>query len=83
MKTLNVKDPEAHQLASQIARLTGKSLTQVVTEALRDRLDKLERSKRKASLEELNEIALSISRNIKRPYEDHATLLYDENGLPK
>ena len=32
---LNIKDPEAYQLASDIARHTGKSLTRVVVDALK------------------------------------------------
>ena len=36
--SLNIKDPEAHRLAQEIARATGETMTRVVTEALRDRL---------------------------------------------
>ena len=32
---LNIKDPEAYQLASEIARHTGKTLTRVVVDALK------------------------------------------------
>jgi len=38
LAVLNIKDPEAHVLASEIARRTGQTLTRVVTEALRERL---------------------------------------------
>jgi antitoxin VapB len=38
MAVLNIKDPEAHALALELSRQTGQSLTQVVKEALRDRL---------------------------------------------
>jgi antitoxin VapB len=31
--SLNIKDPEAHRLAQQIARATGETMTRVVTEA--------------------------------------------------
>lgn len=35
MPVLNIKDPEAHRLASELARRTGKSITRVVVDALR------------------------------------------------
>ena len=81
--SLNVKDPEAHRLAQAIARATGESMTRVVTEALRERLAKIERRERKASVEELLAIADRAALCLKRPYIDHAELLYDEHGLPK
>jgi antitoxin VapB len=80
---LNIKDPEAHRLAQQIARATGETMTRVVTEALRERLDKIERRTARASLEELLAIADRAAAHVKRPYLDHAELLYDERGLPK
>ena len=38
MSDLNIKNDEAHQLATELARLTGETLIQAVTEALRERL---------------------------------------------
>ena len=35
LRSLNVKDPEAHRLARAIAQETGETLTHAVTEALR------------------------------------------------
>jgi antitoxin VapB len=81
--SLNVKDPEAHHLAQAIARATGQSLTRVVTEALRDKLDSLERQNAKPGVEELLTIARRAAAHVRAPYADHADLLYDENGLPK
>lgn len=81
--SLNVKDPEAHRLAQAISRATGESMTRVVTEALRERYAKIERRKSRASVDELLAIADRAAAHLKRPYVDHADLLYDENGLPK
>jgi len=81
--SLNVKDPEAHRLAEAIARLTGDSLTRVVIDSLRERHAKLEKRRGKASLAELMAIARRASRTVKRPYINHAELLYDDYGLPK
>jgi antitoxin VapB len=81
--SLNVKDPEAHRLAQAIARATGETMTRVVTEALRERYERLQRRRGKASVEELRAIAQRAAAHVKRPYLDHAELLYDEHGLPK
>ncbi|MGH9351191.1 MAG: type II toxin-antitoxin system VapB family antitoxin [Terriglobia bacterium] len=81
--SLNVKDPEAHRLALAISRATGETLTHAVTKALRERYERLQSRRRKASIEELLAIASRVSAQVKRPYLDHAELLYDENGLPK
>ncbi|MBX3166091.1 MAG: type II toxin-antitoxin system VapB family antitoxin [Candidatus Eremiobacteraeota bacterium] len=80
--TLNVKDPEAHRLAVAIAQCTGESLTRVVTEALRQRYEQIQRQKGRASLEELQLIAGRIAKHCPGTYVDHGSLLYDENGLP-
>jgi antitoxin VapB len=81
--SLNIKDPEAHRLAQAIAQATGETMTRVVTEALRERYERLQRTSEKASLEELRAIAKRVAAHIKGPYLDHAEYLYDENGLPK
>ena len=81
--SLNIKDPEAHRLAQAISEQTGESLTRVVIESLRERHEKLEKRKGKASLAELLAIAKRASRAVKRPYVDHGELLYDKHGLPK
>lgn len=83
MKSLNIKDPEVHRLATAIARETGESMTGVVREALRERYSRLVTRKRKSKSAELRAIAKQMAKLVKRPYLDHAELLYDENGLPK
>jgi len=81
--SLNIKVPEAHRLAQAISRATGQTMTHVVTEALRERYASIERRKTRASVSELLAIADRAAAHVKRPYVDHAELLYDENGLPK
>jgi antitoxin VapB len=81
--SLNVKDPEAHRLAQAIAKATGETLTRVVTEALRERYERLQSRRGKASVEELLAIAKRASAQVRGPYLDHAEFLYDERGLPK
>ena len=81
--SLNVKDPEAHRLAQAIAKATGETLTRAVTEALRERYERLRVRRGKASVEELLAIAKRASAQVKGPYLDHAEYLYDQHGLPK
>jgi antitoxin VapB len=40
---LNIKNPEARELAAEIARLSGQSITRAVIDALRDRKAVLDR----------------------------------------
>lgn len=80
---LNVKDPEAHRLAQARARQTGETLTLAVTQALRERLERLQGPDPEALAADIRAIALRAAAHIRRPYLDHAAFLYDEHGLPK
>ena len=40
--SLNIKNPKTHELAERVARLTGETLTEAVTIALRERLERIE-----------------------------------------
>lgn len=81
---LNIKNPEARQLATDLAKLTGESVTQVVTSALRE---KFERETKKKSRDGLAERLMEIGRRAAaRPVLDPRhpdDILYDEFGLPK
>ena len=81
--SLNVKDPEAHRLAQAIAEATGETMTCAVIEALRERYERLHRRDPEALAADIRAIADRAAAHIKRPYLDHAELLYDEHGLPK
>lgn len=82
--SLNIKDPEAHQLAQDLAAATGETMTRAVTEALRERLERVRRQRHSAALAaELLDIGRRCARSLKARPVDHATLLYDERGLPK
>ncbi len=85
MAILNIKDPEAHALASELARRTGQTLTRVVTETLRDRLV---RERAVSSQARLAARVLEIGRRASsRPVLDPRTpdeiLGYDECGVPR
>jgi len=82
--SLNIKDPEAHRLARLLADETGETLTAAVTEALRERLDRVRQQRKKeAVIDSLMEIGRRGASLFKGPPVDHAELLYHENGLPK
>jgi antitoxin VapB len=77
--SLNVKDPEALRLA----QATGETMTRAVTEALRERYERLQRRDPETLATDIRAIAKRAAAHIKRPRLDHAELLYDEHGLPK
>jgi antitoxin VapB len=82
---LNIKSEDAYRLASRLSELTGESLTTVVTKALRTELDREQRLRDKAALEErLWSIAGEIKANMAEDVtSDHGWLYDDETGLPK
>ena len=83
--SLNIKNEKTHQMAQELARLTGESMTAAVSEAIRERLDRVRGNPKKDLAERIMEIARECGPLWKEPYKsiDHGDLLYDENGLPK
>jgi antitoxin VapB len=81
---LNIRNPEAEQLAATLAKLTGETKTEAVIKALRSRLERLrrERSRRRLA-DELDEIAKNVARLPLRDARAAEEILgYDEHGLP-
>lgn len=84
--TLNIKNPEAHKLATEIAKQTGETLTEVVTQALRERLARVKSHKPDQKLmDDMAKIAHDIASRLPPEVKalDIDELLYDEMGLPK
>lgn len=82
---LNIKDPKVDKLARELAAETGETITQAVGQALRERMNRIVRKKKRRFLkEELDEI---VKRFSALPILDDRTpdeiIGYDENGLPK
>lgn len=88
---LNIKSAEARHLAEKVASTTGVSITEAVTDALRRRLQEVER-----------EVATADDALLRRAADfhammagsracwpaavldvDHGDLLYGEDGLPR
>ena len=81
--SLNIKNEEAHRLAVELARLTGETLTQAVTRAIRERLLAERRRRAKTALSrELMDIGRRCAAHVKGTPIPHGDLLYDERGLP-
>jgi antitoxin VapB len=81
--SLNIKNEEAHRLARELARATGESMTVAVSEAIRERLERVRSKSKKGMAEKLMKIARETGPLWKKPHVSIEELLYDENGLPK
>ena len=84
--SLNIKNPEAHKLAADIAKLTGETLTEAVTQALRERAERLKTKKfDQKKFDELMRIADDMASRMTPEQKalNIDELLYDEMGLPK
>ena len=81
---LNIKDPAAHTLAQTLAKETGETMTQAVTEAIRERLLRVRRQRKpEATVADLLAIGQRCARTLKGKPVDHGAMLYDERGLPR
>ena len=84
--SLNIKNKEAYNLASELAQLTGQTMTAVVIDALRQHRRQIERQQQKEKrVQDLMAIGQRCAAHIKQPVtaQQHGDMLYDEHGLPK
>jgi antitoxin VapB len=83
--SLNIKNDEAHRLALELASMTNETMTAAVTEAIRERLDRVRRMRRGSLADRLLAIGKDCAPRLKEPFRsaEHGELLYDENGLPQ
>lgn len=82
---LNLKNPEAHRLARELADLTGESMSTAVTLALRERLA---REQRRRGREGISEKLIAIGQQATRrgiidSRSPDEILGFDEAGLPR
>jgi antitoxin VapB len=82
---MNIKNPETHRLVQELARLTGETQTAAITESVRERLDRLRRTRSGSLADRLLAIGQDCASHLKEPFRslDHGKLLYDEAGLPR
>jgi antitoxin VapB len=85
--SLNIKSAETHRLARELSDLTGESLTEAVTVALRERIARMhttedqKNARKEAILAIGRDVASRLSPEVRAI--DHGELLYDEHGLPR
>ncbi|MDQ1540560.1 MAG: antitoxin VapB [Actinomycetota bacterium] len=84
--SLNIKSDEAHRLAREVAARTGETMTEAVTAALKERLERLDSlpSSADEKLERLRAVSLRaapLANSLPRSTEANA-FLYDDRGLP-
>ena len=82
---LNIKNPEAHTLAAELARLRKVSVTKAVLDAIRHELTREQGRRRRSGLgKQLLEIGRRCAAHVNGEVTsaEHATMLYDSRGLP-
>lgn len=86
-RQLNIRSDEAYEIAHRAAKQSGKSVTEIVTEALRARHGPSAREVSPEDAAETLKILTELSREGGRRKKPGATSnhddLYDEFGLPK
>ena len=82
---INIKNEKTEQLAKKLAKLTGESMTTAITEALRERLDRVNNTQGTDLAATLLQIGKDCAAHLREPFRsiDHGELLYDEKGLPR
>jgi antitoxin VapB len=79
---MNIKRPETEELARRVAELTGESLTDAITNALRERLQRLPERPPRELATRLMAIGRDCAAHLQaKPIS--ADDLYDDRGLPK
>jgi len=80
--SMNIKNEEAYRLTKQLSELTGESLTTAITEAVRERLDRIRRERGIDLAERLLLIGRDCAAHLKRPFRtiNHADMLFDDRG---
>lgn len=84
---LNIKNPETTRLARRLAALEGRSITEAITVALRERLERLERfetrardAAARAGVARIQDLVAGLPERDARTGDE--ILDYDEYGLP-
>jgi antitoxin VapB len=81
---LSIKSAEAERLTRELAEVTGESLTDAITVAVRERLERVRPEDEAGLAERLLAIGADLAPRLREPYRsrDHGDLLYDDRGLP-
>ena len=79
--SMNIKNEKTHRMVQELSALTGENMTTAVTEAVRERLDRLKVQERRDRIRKIREECAALLKGERLP--DHGELLYDREGLPK
>ena len=80
---LSIKTDEADRLARELARLTHESLTDAVTIALRERLERVQQERRRDLEGRLRRLIDEYQAlEVEDARTDDEIVGYDQNGLP-
>ncbi len=86
---LSIRNPETEALARDVARIMGTSITEAITESLRERVKALAPFRQKQSKAQLTRdaalerIVAKFARGIKDQRSADDIIGYDEHGLPQ
>jgi antitoxin VapB len=82
---MSIKSDEAERLTRELAAATGESLTEAVTVAVRERLERVQRHGQSGLAHRLLAIGADLAPRLSEPYRSasHDEILYDDRGLPK
>jgi antitoxin VapB len=83
--SLNITRKETYRMARELADLTGESVTDAVTRAVEERLEKVREQQSESLADRLLAIGKEVAAHLDEPSRtcDHGELLYDGRGLPK
>jgi antitoxin VapB len=83
--SMNIKNEQAHRLALKLSQATGESLTEAVTQSIRERLERVTGQTEVRLSERLLRIGRDCAARLDQHTRsvDHGRLLYDGHGLPK
>jgi antitoxin VapB len=82
---MNIKNEKTEKLARELSELTGESLTTAITEAVRERLERVRNPRGEGLAHRLLRIGKDCAVHLKEPFRsaDHGDILYDDRGLPR
>jgi antitoxin VapB len=78
---VHIESEDAVAMASELAKLTGESITEAVVSAIRERLERLR--EREAKIQRILATGREIAAHMEPGTTSDHSWLYDENGLPK
>ncbi len=82
---MNIKNEETQRLARKLSDLTGESLTAAITEAVRERLERVQSEQGAGLANHLLRIGKDCAAHLEGSFgtAEHGDILYDERGLPR